>query len=90
MVAVACQCFDGSDACLLTADLSVECSHVIDGRRHTTAEYSELLALAYFAIALYPIGVPVLFAALLHAGRHDITSGRGSPYTRSSAPPGAK
>jgi hypothetical protein len=70
-----CYTFDAgkpTESSWLRADVSIEC----DTDDHTSAK-----ALALLAIALYPIGLLLLFARLLFLARGAITSGRPTPLS---------
>ena len=58
----------------LKADLRVDCGD--------TASYGPVLLLSWVAIALYPVGVPVLYWVLLRTAKHAIRESRPTPFSR--------
>ena len=48
-------------------------------------EYSRLLALALPFVALWPVGIPLIFLAVLLKCREAIMQGRMSPLVRSTS-----
>ena len=72
-----CDCFadlDNATVCFLPADYSHECPSDL-------AEPG-LRALAYLAVALYGIGVPLSYALLLHSARHAIRRDAETPLAK--------
>ena len=60
----------------LTVDYSLDCND---------AEYDRVVSLAWVAIALYPIGVPILYLALLLSARKAILAEQPTDLSRSLA-----
>ena len=61
----------------LMADYAVHCYDMdSNGEREYSGEYNSIQQLAYMAILLYPIGVPVLYAVLLFSCHKELRSGR--------------
>ena len=71
--ALDCEDFD-EDRTFLKADYSLDCS---------SPEYSQVLSLAWVAIALYPVGVPLLYLALLLFARKAILTEQPTALSRS-------
>ena len=71
--AFSCKGFD-DDSSHLRVDLSVDCND--------DATHGPIKRLATAAIVLYPVGIPLAYAALLHAARGAIRSGRATTLSR--------
>ena len=70
-----CHVFDGGRGWLI-ADVNVECG---------TPEHEHVKRLAWVAVVIYPIGLWLLYLALLVCSRHAIVSGKKTPLSRSIA-----
>ena len=68
-----CEEFD-DDTRFLRVDYSLDCNDV---------EYSRVVSMAWVAIALYPIGVPLLYLALLLCARKAILTEQPTDFSRS-------
>ena len=73
----------------LSADVSVRC----DTERRAlwavaplagSSEFASGVTLAWFAIFIYPVGVPLLIAVVLYRGRKAIATGRSTQISRST------
>ena len=64
-----CPFFAGTTRRFLREDLSLECD---------TAEYSAVRRDAFILVGLWPVGVPVMYAALIFAGRKALASRKPS------------
>jgi len=69
-------CYTFSDSEWLKADVAIQCS---------TPEHDGVKRLAWLAILLYPIGLFVLYGALLFAARHAIQTNRPTVLSRAIA-----
>jgi len=67
---------DGAHNYYLGSDYGVLCYTEVDGQTTLSAEYLRIRRLAAIAIALYAIGVPSAYAALLFSRRDELRSGR--------------
>ena len=67
------QCAEADERHYLKADVSIACY---------TAKHDEVVAYAYLAVILYPIGLLVLNAALLFAARRAIQARKPTPLSR--------
>ena len=71
-----CECFeqlDGSKLCYLPADYSVECPGDHAPQRYVVS--------GSLAVALYGVGVPLLYACLLYSCRHAIGTQTNTPLS---------
>ena len=58
--------FDASERYFLRADFSIRCSY----GSYSDPQYETIRTLALIFVALWPVGVPVLFLAVVHASQH--------------------
>lgn len=80
----ACEKFEvdseaGTSRAFLTLDLRVECDAKAD------PEYARIMAFAMAFVAIWPVGVPLLYLALLLPCRRDLLKGRSTRLTRATA-----
>ena len=71
-----CESFDGG-ARYLREDYSVRCSH----GAFTSKPHEDIKALAWLAISIYPVGVPVLYTLLLLSQRQALLDDRPTVLT---------
>ena len=68
---------EGAEQHFLMADYNIYCySESPSGDTVYSPEYASIRTLAILAIVLYPIGVPLAFAALLISCRRELHTGR--------------
>jgi len=72
-----CYSFDGGEFRWLISDVNIDCKL----RGTSGSEYSKVFSLAWVAIAMYPVGLVVLFAVLLFRARDAIRDDDPTPLS---------
>ena len=74
----ACESFDSGTQQYLRADYSVRCSRA----GYTSQKHEDIMALAWLAIWIYPVGVPALYTLLLLSQRRALIDDRPTVLTK--------
>lgn len=68
----------------LIIDVGIECSAPWGGSQTYNAEHTNVTIVAFIAVAIYPLGLLMLNAALLFSCRKAILSGKPTPLSRAT------